>query len=116
MAVRPQSAGLSRGVYQAQLNFNFSDGSRRLVTLVVDAADADAAGDEPVWRHDEVIGWVTSGGYGHTVGRSLALAYVPATLDDRASQLSVEILGERRAATVAPQPLYDPSGSRMRLS
>ena len=42
----------------------------------VDANDADAIGDEPVWHDGKVVGWVTSGGYGHTVGKSVALGYV----------------------------------------
>jgi dimethylglycine dehydrogenase len=87
---------------------------RRLVTLVVDAADADAAGDEPVWQGDAVVGAVTSGGYGHAVGASIALAYVPAALADDATGLTVEILGEQRGAVIAAAALYDPSGSRMR--
>ncbi len=89
---------------------------RRLVTLVVDAGDADAVGDEPVWHEGQVVGWVTSGGYGHCVGKSIALAYVPAALADAATGFDVEILGERRAADLAPRPLHDPTGSRMRLA
>ena len=77
---------------------------RRLVTLVVDAADADAIGDEPVWHDGQVVGWVTSGGYGHCVGKSIALAYVPASLADAANGFEVEILGERRAASLTVQP------------
>jgi glycine cleavage system aminomethyltransferase T len=46
----------------------------------VDAADADAIGDEPIWHDGKVVGWVTSGAYGHRVGASLALGYVPAAL------------------------------------
>ena len=41
---------------------------------------ADVIGDEPVWHDDEVVGWVTSGGYGHHVGLSVALGYVPTAL------------------------------------
>ena len=87
---------------------------RRLVTLVVDAADADAVGDEPVWYDGRVVGSVTSGGYGHCVGKSIALAYVPASLA-KATRFEVEILGERRPADLTPGPLYDPTGTRMRL-
>ena len=87
---------------------------RRLVTLVVDAADADAVGDEPVWHDGRVVGSVTSGGYGHCVGKSIALAYVPASLA-KATRFEVEILGERRPADLTPGPLYDPTGTRMRL-
>jgi dimethylglycine dehydrogenase len=88
--------------------------TRRLVTLVVDAADADASGDEPVWHDGAVVGWVTSGGYGHCVAKSIALAYVPAALAGETRGFEVEMLGERRPAERAPRPLYDPSGARMR--
>jgi dimethylglycine dehydrogenase len=88
---------------------------RRLVTFVVDAADADAIGDEPVWHDGRVVGWITSGGYGHCVGKSIAMGYVPASLAE-ANGFEVEILGERRRAMPTPRPLYDPDGSRMRRS
>ena len=56
---------------------------RRLVTLVVepDPDDpADVIGDEPIWHDGSVVGWVTSGGYGHHVAKSIALGYVPTAL------------------------------------
>ena len=56
---------------------------RRLVAMVVEPdpdAPADVIGDEPIWHDGEVVGWVTSGGYGHHVGRSIALGYVPTEL------------------------------------
>jgi dimethylglycine dehydrogenase len=86
------------------------------VTFVVDAADADAIGDEPVWHDGKVVGWITSGGYGHHVGRSIALGYVPAALGNATSGFEIEILGERRAASVQVHALYDPAGDRMRKS
>ena len=83
---------------------------------MVEAGDADVLGDEPIWHDGKVIGWVTSGGYAHYVDRSLAQGYVPVALasDTRPRAFEVEILGERRAATIAPEPLFDPSGARMR--
>ena len=57
-----------------------SGGKLRLVSFSVDAVDADAQGDEPIWHDGRVVGWVTSGAYGHSVQRSLALGYVPAEL------------------------------------
>jgi dimethylglycine dehydrogenase len=119
----PVEAGLERRVDWRKAAFVGRDAAlraraegprRRLVTLVVDAAGADAAGDEPVWHAGRVVGAVTSGGYGHTVGRSIALAYIPAALADPTRAFEVEILGERRAAEAVPAALYDPSGSRMR--
>ena len=88
--------------------------SHVLTTLVVDALDADAVGDEPVLEGDRIVGFVTSGGYGHTVGKSIALAYLEPSLVRPDAALTIEILGDRRAAGVAPEPLYDPSGARMR--
>jgi dimethylglycine dehydrogenase len=57
---------------------------------------------------------VTSGGYAHHVGKSIALAYVPAELARANSGFEIEILGERRVATIAAEPLFDPRGERMR--
>ena len=78
---------------------------------------ADVIGDEPVWHGDEVVGWITSGGYGHHVGRSIALGYVPTPLADPsgpgADAFEVEIIGRRRPARLQPEPLFDPSGGRM---
>jgi dimethylglycine dehydrogenase len=87
---------------------------RRLVTFAVDATEADAIGDEPVWHDGKVVGWVTSGGFGHCVGKSIAMGYVPAALAGAMSGFEIEILGERRRADRVERPLYDPSGERMR--
>ena len=86
---------------------------RRLVSFVVDAAEADCIGDEPVWYDGKVVGWITSGGFCHHIGRSLALGYIPAELTSTES-FEVEILGERRRATLTPRPVFDPAGKRMR--
>ena len=50
--------------------------SMKLVTLEIDSKDADASGYEPIWKDGKRIGYVTSGGYGHTIGKSLAMALV----------------------------------------
>lgn len=86
----------------------------RLVTLVVDDAGVDAIGDEPIWHEGHVVGWVTSGGYGHAVGKSVALGYVPARLAAASGGFEIEILGARRPAVLSDRPLYDPEGKRMR--
>ncbi|HZB42422.1 MAG TPA: glycine cleavage T C-terminal barrel domain-containing protein, partial [Ilumatobacter sp.] len=85
---------------------------------------ADVIGDEPVWlvgdddddRHDNdrVVGWITSGGYAHYSGLSLAWGYVPAELADGAQQFEIEIIGNRRPARIQKEPPVDPSGLRMR--
>jgi dimethylglycine dehydrogenase len=119
----PGEAGLDRFVDATKPGFIGRDAvlrdraegpARRLVTFTVDAADADSIGDEPVWHEGKVVGWITSGGYGHTVGKSIALGYVPASLASAASGFEIEILGDRRSASIASQPLHDPAGERMR--
>ena len=65
------------------------------------------------WR---VVGWVTSGGFAHHVGKSLAQGYVPAPLAENESKglFEIEILGHRRAARINVEPLFDPTGEKMR--
>ena len=86
----------------------------RFVPLVVDAADADAAPVSIVYRGAEVVGLVTSGGYGYRLGCSIALAYVRTDLAFAGTELEVEILGERRRAVVGREPLYDPENALLR--
>jgi len=64
----------------------------------------------------QVVGWVTSGGYGHSVQLSLAQGYIPATLANTESsvELEVEILGTRCSAELLHEPPFDPTGERMR--
>ncbi len=86
------------------------------------AARFDAAGvalPKPDARRDgdwRVVGWVTSGGYGHSVALSLAQGYLPASLAERDEEglFEVEILGRRQPARIAVLPPFDPDGSRMR--
>jgi dimethylglycine dehydrogenase len=86
----------------------------RLVTLEIDALDADATGYEPVWRSGAIVGFVTSGGYGHTIGKSLGMAMVSPKAAEIGSEVSVHIVGaERQARVIAPSP-YDPRGKAMR--
>jgi len=86
----------------------------KLVTLAVDSDDADASGYEPVWQGDKLAGFVTSGDYGHSLGKSLAMAIINTDLTEPGTELSVHVVGKRCPATViAPSP-YDPGGKAMR--
>jgi dimethylglycine dehydrogenase len=91
-----------------------SGGALRLVGFKVDATDADAIGDEPIWHEGKVVGWVTSGTFGHRVGASLALGYVPASVAAAESGFEIEIIGERHRATRLVPPPYDSGGALMR--
>ena len=88
--------------------------SHRLVTLDIDALDADASGYEPVWRDGQKVGFVTSGGFGHTIGRSLAMALVAPESAGAGTELTVHVVGAERRARVIPPSPYDPEGKAMR--
>ncbi|MYG41939.1 MAG: FAD-dependent oxidoreductase [Rhodobacteraceae bacterium] len=85
-----------------------------LVTLEIDALDADASGYEPIWKDNKRVGFVTSGGYGHTVKKSLAMALVEPEFSTPGTKLAVHIVGVERPAKVIPASPYDPSGKAMR--
>jgi 4-methylaminobutanoate oxidase (formaldehyde-forming) len=85
----------------------------RLACLVLDDPRSVALGSEPVRIAGEVTGRVTSGGYGYTVGRSIAYAYVPAAAP-AGTAVEVEIFGTWVTGKVAEEPLYDPAGQRVR--
>jgi len=91
-----------------------SAGQRKLITLDIDAKDCDAIADEPIWLNGRVVGWVTSGAYGHSVGKSLALGYVDRESAQATTGFEVELIGDRRAAVQLDSPAFDPSGQRMR--
>jgi dimethylglycine dehydrogenase len=89
-------------------------GALRLLTFKLETADADALGDEPIWHEGKVVGWVTSGAFGHRVNHSLALGYVPAAIAGATSGFEIEIIGERHHAEPLAEAAYDAKGSRMR--
>jgi dimethylglycine dehydrogenase len=119
----PLSAGLDRFVRLAKPDFpgraalvreQESGTADRLVALLVDAAEADAPPAATVFKGSERVGIVTSGGYGHRIGRSIALAYVRRAQAAAGTGLTIEIYGDRRPAMVAAEPLYDPQNVRIR--
>ena len=89
-------------------------GVLRLRSFVVNAKDADVIRDEPIWFGEKVTGWVTSGGFAHNSGVSVAMGYVPKEIADEENGWSIEILGERCYATMLSEPLFDPKGQNMR--
>ncbi|MBC6416957.1 MAG: FAD-dependent oxidoreductase, partial [Rhodospirillales bacterium] len=83
-------------------------------TIEIEAGDADASGYEPVWSEGRKVGYVTSGGYGHRLQRSLAMVLIEPDLTEPSTALSTHVVGvERKARVVAPSP-YDPQGQAMR--
>ena len=87
---------------------------QKVVTLAVEADDSEASGFEPVWHDDNLVGFVTSGGYGHTLDQSLAMAMVNSDLATEGTGLKVHIVGVERNATVIAASPHDPEGKAMR--
>jgi dimethylglycine dehydrogenase len=121
--VTPLEAGLERFVAFDKGDFVGRDAllcqrregvPRRLATLAVDALDADCWGNEAVFSGDRVVGITTSGGYGHWLHRSLAVAYVDAERASPGTRLDVDVLGDRRPAVVLTEPPFDPENRRPR--
>ena len=91
-----------------------SGATKKLVTMVVDTDDIDVCNDEAIMEGGEAIGYVSSGGYAHHVGKSVALGYVPTELAAAGSRVEIEIMGQRYPAEILSGPLYDANGGRMR--
>jgi glycine cleavage system aminomethyltransferase T/glycine/D-amino acid oxidase-like deaminating enzyme len=87
---------------------------RRLCCLVLADARSVALGSEPVRVDGVIAGRVTSGGYGYTVERSIAYAYLPTAAAEVGTDVEVEVFGDWVAGEVAAEPLFDPKGERIR--
>jgi dimethylglycine dehydrogenase len=120
----PLEAGLDRFVaYGKDADFigkagataeRSAGGKLRLRAFIVDTADADMIGDEPIWFGGQVRGWVTSGGYAHGSQLSVAMGYVPKEIAGEAEGFEIELLGKRHPARIQPAPLFDANLERMR--
>ena len=84
------------------------------VTLTVDAGDAMIWGDEAIYREAELVGYVSSGGYGAYVGANIALGYLRPDAIETSAEYEIEVLGKMCPAILQAEPLYDPQGVRMR--
>ncbi|MEM8852001.1 MAG: aminomethyltransferase family protein, partial [Pseudomonadota bacterium] len=120
----PLEAGLDRFVaYSKDADFigkaaaiaeRDQGGTLRLKAFTVEATDADVIGDEPIWLGDEMVGWVTSGGFAHNAGKSMALGYIPRDHAASDGPWSIELLGTRLTAHLQHAPLFDANGARQR--
>ena len=115
----PYEAGLGFAVKRDKGDFlgraALAEPQEKLVCLTLADPRSIALGSEPV-RTDagEIVGRVTSGGFGYAVGASIAYAYIPAELAEPGRRMSVDIFGEWVDAEIRPEPLYDPKGERVR--
>jgi 4-methylaminobutanoate oxidase (formaldehyde-forming) len=112
-AVRMEKAGGFLG-REALVEARRRGMTRRLCCLTLADPRAVALGNEPVRIGGDVVGRVTSGGYGYTVERSIAYAYVPEGLSAPGTPVEVDIFGRWVAGELMREPLYDPKGDRVR--
>ncbi|MES0824989.1 GcvT family protein [Ruegeria sp. SCP11] len=99
---------------EATLKFKEEGVARKLVTMTIDVDGIDVSNDEAILKDGEAVGYVSSGGYGHRVGKSMAMGYVATECAAPETKLQVEILGEFYEAEVLGGPLYDANGANMR--
>src|SRR5262249_30978121 len=86
---------------------------RRFSCLTLDDPSAIVMGKEPILADGRVVGYVTSAGFGYSVGRSLAYGYLPTEIAIPGAQVVVDYFGEECPATVTAEPLFDPERSRL---
>jgi glycine cleavage system aminomethyltransferase T len=122
---RPDEAGvgfavkLGKGPFigreALQVQATSSTPGRRLCCLQLIDSTVVVMGKEPVYLGDEVLGYVTSAGFGYSVGESLVYAYLPAGCAREGTMVEVEYFGDRFPAAVVSEPRWDPEGARLRI-
>ncbi len=99
---------------QATEGFRAEGVKQKLVTMTIDVEGIDVSSDEAILKDGTAVGYVSSGGYAHRMGKSMAMGYVASEHAAPGTVLQVEILGEFYDAEVLGGPLYDPNGANMR--
>ncbi|MBK9601654.1 MAG: FAD-dependent oxidoreductase [Anaerolineales bacterium] len=119
----PYEAGLGFAVKLDKENFIGKDAlvkqkaegiKRKLCTITLDDDRTIVIGKEPIRVGDKLVGWVASGGFGYSINKSIAYAYLPMEFAKAGTKLSVECFGEQVSAEVAQAVLWDPKAERVR--
>ncbi|NOT03813.1 MAG: FAD-dependent oxidoreductase [Anaerolineales bacterium] len=119
----PYEAGLGFAVKLDKANFTGKDAlvkqkaegiKRKLCTLTLSDDRTIVLGKEPIRAGDKIVGWVASGGFGYSVNKSIAYAYLPMEYAKVGTKLQVECFGEQVGAEVAQAVLWDPKAERIR--
>ena len=119
----PYEAGLGFAVRMAKGDFLGRDAlvklraqgtTRRLCCMTLDNPNAVVMGKEPIMDGDDVLGYVTSANYGHSIGRGIVYGYLPMDYVEVGTGVDILYFGERLQATVVKEPLYDPQGNKMK--
>jgi glycine cleavage system aminomethyltransferase T/glycine/D-amino acid oxidase-like deaminating enzyme len=88
--------------------------TEKLACMTLDDPTAVVMGKEPIRHGERVVSYVTSAAYGYSVGRGIVYGYLPVDLAVEGTPVEVEYFGDRLAATVVAEPLWDPKGERLR--
>ena len=119
----PYEAGIGFAVRMRSGNFIGRDAlrekrskglTRKLCCMTLDDPSAVVMGKEPILDGDRVLSYVTSAGYGHSIGRGIVYGYLPMSHVNEGTSVDVLYFGNRIPATVVKEPLYDPSGEKMK--
>ena len=86
----------------------------KLCTITLDDDRTIVIGKEPIRIAEKLVGWVASGGFGYSVNKSIAYAYLPLEYAKAGTKLEVDCFGEQMGAEVAPAVLWDAKGERIR--
>lgn len=116
----PHEAGLSFAIQKGKTNYvghqalaDAKPPTRRLTCLTIDDGQSVVLGHEPVFLNGKAAGYVTSAAYGHTIQKPIAYAWLPSSATDGTS-VEIQYFDRRIRATVTPEPLYDPTMTKIR--
>ncbi|MDA7963576.1 FAD-dependent oxidoreductase [Ruegeria sp.] len=87
----------------------------RIALLALDGEETDALMGEAVFHDGRLVGSITSAAYGHSVGTSLAIAFLKESARAPGTALTVSLLGKQVAATVLPDAPWDPGNARLKV-
>ncbi len=119
----PYEAGLGFAVKLNKENFigkealvkQKADGlKQKLCTITLDDDRTIALGKEPIRADGKTVGWVAAGGFGYSVKKSIAYAYLPLEYAKVGTQVEIECFGEQVGAEVTSSVLWDAKGERIR--
>lgn len=100
---------------EATEKFKAQGAKQKLVAMVIDVEGIDVSNDEAILKDGKAVGYVSSGGFAHHVGKSMAMGYVDAANSEPGNRLEVEILGQMYSAQILGAPIYDANGANMRM-
>jgi len=119
----PFEAGMGRFVAMSKNDFigreaaareKETGGERAMTVFTIHDNEVDVIGDEPIYHGGKCVGWITSGGYAHSAGQSVAIGFVPNEIAAEADGFEIEILGQNYKASPQRDPLFDADASHMR--